>query len=217
MGPKRAILLLAAALTAAAPTAFPAPPQSRQQALAQLEDAVTERRAEAVVWVANHGRMGDTELLLKRLRDPSPFVRDFAEQGLRLLWLRSGEADIDRLMARSTEEMQAGRLTDSIATLSEVIRRMPEYAEGWNRRATVYFLAGEYRKSIADCDETLKRNPKHFGALAGLGQIHVRLEEYERALEWFRRALEVNPNLTGVELHIRQIEERLEEKRARST
>jgi hypothetical protein len=76
-------LLALLALTLAAATAFPAPPATRAEALAALENPVTERRAEAVVWVANHGRMEDTPLLLKRLQqDESPFVRGYAEQGL---------------------------------------------------------------------------------------------------------------------------------------
>jgi len=209
------ILRLAAALTltlAAAP-AFPEPPASRTQALADLESPVTERRAEAVVWVANHGGMDDAGLLMKRLRDDSAFVRGFAEQGLWLLWGRSGDHDIDALMARGVDEMQAGRNSAAIATFTEVIRRRPDFAEGWNKRATVQFLAGHYRESIADCDQVLRRNPRHFGALSGLGQIHFELGEYETAIRWWRRALEADPNLLGVEFSIKRAEERLREKR----
>ncbi len=210
-------LLASLALTLAAGTAFPAPPASREEALAALENPVTERRAEAVVWIANHGRMYDTALLLKRLQDESPFVRGYAERGLWLLWSRSGDADIDRVMAQGVEEMQAGRHVEAIATFSEVIRRRPAFAEGWNKRATVYYLAGEYRKSLADCDEVLKRNPQHFGAISGYGQIHFQLEDYENAIAWWRRALEVNPNMFGVELNIKGAEQLLKQKRARST
>ena len=110
--------------------------------------------------------MADAPLLHERLRDDSETVREFAEQGLWLLWSRSGDAEIDRRMARGTDEMQAGRLADSVATFSEIIRRKPDFAEGWNRRAAAYYLAGEYEKSIADCAEVLKRNPRHFGAKA---------------------------------------------------
>ena len=201
-------IVLAVALTVAAAAAFPAPPQSRAQALGALESPDTATRAEAVVWVANHGTMGDAPLLHARLRDESSFVRDFAERGLWLLWSRSGDSQIDVLMARAGEEMQAERYSEAIETLTQVVKRKPDFAEGWNRRATVYFLAGEYRKSIADCDEVLKRNPGHFGALSGLGQIHLALEEPDKALAWFRRALEVNPNMLGVEMTIRQLEER---------
>ena len=168
-------ITLGITLTWAAPDAFPAP-QNRDEALAALENTVTERRVEAVVWLANHGRIEDQPLLLKRLHDESPFVRGFAEQGLWLLWSRSGEAEIDRMMAAGVEQMQAGRLKESIATFSEVIRRRPAFAEGWNKRATVHYLAGDYQRSLADCDQVVKRNPSHFGAISGYGQIYFRLE-----------------------------------------
>jgi len=210
-------LLASIALTLAAGAAFPAPPASRAEALAALEHPVTERRAEAVVWVANHGRMDDTRLLLKRLHDESPFVRGYAEQGLWLLWSRSGDAGIDRTMARGVEVMQAGRHAEAVAAFSEVIRSRPDFAEGWNKRATAHYLAGEYRQSLSDCDEVVKRNPYHFGALSGYGQIYFRLEDYEKAIAWWRRALEVNPNMLGVEFNIKGAEQLLKEKRGRST
>lgn len=169
-----------------------------------------------MVWVANHGSMADQPLLLKRLRDESAFVRGYAEQGLWLLWSRSGDARIDRQMARGAEEMQSGRLPEALATFSEVIRRRPAFAEGWNKRATAHYLAGNFRQSLADCDEVLKRNPSHFGALSGYGQIHFQLEDFEKALQWWKRALEVNPNMVGVEMNIKLAEERLRQKRGRS-
>ena len=207
------IVLLAVVLTAAAPHAFPEPPKSRAAALESLASPDAATRAEAVVWIANLGGMDDARLLHERLRDESAFVRSYAEQGLWLLWTRSGDAETDRQMARATELMQAGQHAAAIAILTEIVRQKPEFAEGWNRRATVYYLAGEYQKSIADCDEVLKRNPQHFGALSGLGQIYVRLERYEESLKWFQRALEVNPNMIGVEINLREVEELLKKKR----
>lgn len=208
-------MLLTFTLTCAPPDAFPAP-GTRSEALADLENSVTERRAEAVVWVANHGSVDDQPLLLKRLRDESPFVRGFAEQGLWLLWARSGEPDIDRRMADGVELMQQRKLEEAVAAFSEVIRLKPEFAEGWNKRATVHFMARRYRESIADCDEVLKRNPSHFGALSGYGQIMFNLERYEEALKWWRRALEVNPNLLSVEINVKTLERILEERRKKA-
>ncbi|HEU4923631.1 MAG TPA: tetratricopeptide repeat protein [Burkholderiales bacterium] len=194
--------------------AFPQPPQTRTEALGALASPDAATRAEAVVWLANRGAMEDAPLLHDRLRDESSFVRGFAEQGLWLLWSRSGDPEVDRLMALGTEAMQAGKHVEAISTFSEVIHKKPDFAEGWNRRATVYYLAGQYDKSIADCHEVLKRNPRHFGALSGMGQIYAQLEDYENALRWYRRALEVNPNMLGVEMNIRLLEERLKDQRA---
>ena len=156
--------------------------------------------------------MADAPLLHERLRDESAFVRQFAERGLWLLWARSGDPETDRLMARGTEEMQSGRHGEAIQVFTRIIGNKPEFAEGWNRRATAYYLAGEYQKSIADCHEVLKRNPGHFGALSGMGQIYFQLEDWPNALQWYRRALEVNPNMLGVEMNIRLIEERLKDR-----
>ena len=207
------IVLLAGALTLSAPWAFPAPPKSHAEALTALASADTTVRLEAIVWLANYGAMADASLLHERLRDESALVRDYAEQGLWALWSRSGDPAIDKLMARGVTEMDTGRPKAAIATFSEVIRRKPDFAEGWNKRATAYYLVGEYKKSIADCDEVLKRNPRHFGALSGLGQIYLQLEQADESLAWFRKALDVNPNMLGVEFSIKRLETLKKERR----
>jgi len=171
---------------------------------------------EAIVWLANHGTMADAALLEKRLRDDDEGVRAYAERGLWAIWSRSGDADVDRLMARGVEEMEQGNNRAAIATFSEVVKRKPDFAEGWNKRATVYYMVGDYQRSIADCSQVLKRNPGHFGALSGLGQIYYRMDDYEKSIEWFRKALEVNPNMGGVELNLKALEEMQRERKGKS-
>jgi len=209
-------LVAALALTLASGAAFPEPPATRAQALTALEAEDTGQRAEAVAWIAAHGRMEDTQRLATRLRDESPLVRVTAEQGLWVLWSRSGDESVDRLLARGIEQMQAGGHDEAIATFSEVIRRRPDFAEGWNKRATAYFLAGQLEASAADCDEVLKRNPQHFGALSGYGLIRFGQEDYESAIAWWERALAVNPNMEGVEANLAHARALLRERRARS-
>jgi tetratricopeptide (TPR) repeat protein len=206
----------AIALTAAAGAAFPAPPETRAQALSALEADDTVRRAEAVVWIAEHGRMEDAQRLSARLRDESPLVRGTAEQALWRLWSRSGDEATDRLLAQGVEQMQAGQYDVAVALFTEVIRRKPEFAEGWNKRATAYFLAGDLEASRADCDEVLRRNPQHFGALSGYGLIYFRQGDYERAIVWWERALEVNPNMEGVAENLAHARALLRERRART-
>src|SRR5580765_3020087 len=213
---RRIHILLLTALTLLAGAAFPQAPATRQDALAALASADAAARADAVVWIARNGAEADAAPLYDRLRDASPRVRSFAEQALWMLWSRSGDEAVDRLLERGADEMQSGRHGEAIATFSEVIRRKPAFAEGWNKRATALFLAGELRKSLADCNEVMKRNPNHFGALAGYGQIYFRLEQYEKAIEYWRRALRVNPNMGGVEDGIKNAEEKLEERRRHS-
>lgn len=152
---------------------------------------------------------GEEAALHERLRHPDPQVRALAEQGLWSLWNRSGDPAVDAQLERGVALMHAGSLADAIHVFSEIVRRRPDFAEAWNKRATAYYLAGEDDRSIADCREALKRNPRHFGALSGMGLLHARREDYAAALEWFHRALEVNPNMNGVRQSIRAIEELL--------
>ena len=190
----RSLALMALVLAAATAEAGP-----REEALARLADAgdVEARRLGAFV-LADAGTMADAPALLAALRDADERVRALAERALWGVWSRSGDADVDHLLQAGVAEMQHGQLEAAVDTFSEVIRRRPEFAEGWNKRATVYYLIGEYRKSAADCDEVLTRNPQHFGALSGYGMIWLRLDEPARALERFEQALAVNPNMTSI-------------------
>ncbi len=180
---------------------------TRKAALAALEKEDARVRVAAVAYLGRTGLAVDGPLLIKRLMDENPLVRELAEQNVWLVWSRSGDARIDQLLIEGTAQMQGGDLVQAIETFTAIIKRKPGFAEGWNKRATAYFLAGELQKSLFDCDEVMKRNPQHFGALSGYGQIYLRLEELDKSLAYFRRALGVNPNMEGVEASIRAIEE----------
>jgi len=169
---------------------------TREEALKALADtgSVDSRRQGARA-LGETGLMADLPKLAAALRDADPLVREVAESAMWQVWSRSGDATIDRLFATGLEQMQARRGDEAVDTFSEIIRRRPEFAEGWNKRATVYYLLGEYKKSLADCDEVMKRNPYHFGALSGYGMIYMQLDQPATALEYFEQALRVNPNL----------------------
>ena len=198
------------ALALLAPVALAAE-LTRAQALAGLSQADRAARLAAVDRLGEIGLMADAQRVLDRLADADLRVRESAAAAAWQIWSRSGEPAIDKLVARGVEQMQASALGDALATFDEVVRRMPAFAEGWNKRATIYFLLGENEKSLRDCDEVFKRNPNHFGALAGAGQIHLRLGNTRRALEFFRRAVQVNPNLEGPAQVIPMLELQLRE------
>jgi tetratricopeptide (TPR) repeat protein len=98
--------------------------------------------------------------------------------------------------------MQQGKLEEAAAEFSRVIEIVPDFAEGWNKRATVRFMSKDFTGSIADCQETLARNPNHFGASSGQGLCHISLGEYREAAVCFRRALEIHPHLDGVRYNL---------------
>ena len=150
---------------------------------------------------------------LEALKGDDPELAATAEAVLWSAWCRSGDAETDRVFRAGVEAMQQQQLTNAEELFSRVIELKPRFAEGWNKRATVYYLAGDYKRSIADCGEVLKRNPRHFGALSGLGQIYLQLEQYDESLAWFRKALDVNPNMVGVEFNIKRIETLRKERR----
>jgi tetratricopeptide (TPR) repeat protein len=171
---------------------------SREQAVQSLSGAEAQTRRDAASRLGEVGSMADVALLVKALRDPDDDTRDQAEQALWRIWARSGDPEVDRLYQTGIEQMNAGDLQQSIATFTRIIELKPDFAEGWNKRATLYFLDGELRKSLADCDEVMKRNPYHFGALSGYGMIYLQLDQPAKALDYFQRALTVNPNLDSI-------------------
>ncbi len=169
---------------------------TREEALKALADTRSaDSRQQGARALGETGLMDDLPQLAAALRDSDPLVRDLAESAMWQVWSRSGDPAIDRLFATGLEQMQARQGEEAVETFSQIIRRRPDFAEGWNKRATVYYLLGEYKKSLADCDEVMKRNPYHFGALSGYGMIYMQLDQPAQALEYFERALRVNPNL----------------------
>ena len=189
------------------------PRLTHEQALQDLTSPDVEARRLATAWLGELATPDDLPALFRQLRDSDDLVRALTENSIWQTWSRSGDAKVDALFKVGVEQMTQGRTEAAIDTFTEIIRRKPDFAEGWNKRATIYFLVGDYDKSLADCDEVIKRNPQHWGALSGYGQIYVQLDRPEEALTYFQRALAVNPNLQNVENMIQQLKQVVIEKR----
>ena len=189
------------------------PRLTHEQALHDLTSPDVEARRLATAWLGELATPDDLPALFRQLRDPDDLVRALTENSIWQTWSRSGDAKVDALFKIGVGQMNQGRSEAAIDTFTEIIKRKPDFAEGWNKRATIYFLVGDYDKSLADCDEVIKRNPQHWGALSGYGQIYVQLDRPEEALAYFQRALAVNPNLQNVENMIQQLKQVVIEKR----
>jgi tetratricopeptide (TPR) repeat protein len=132
---------------------------------------------------------------VQALRSDDPATAAAAANTLWELWHVSGDPEIDRLLRRGIASMERGDLLAAEAVFTDVIRRAPDYAEGWNKRATARYLDGNHAAAIADCEETLARKPYHFGALSGQGLCHMALGQHKEAADLFRRTLAIYPHL----------------------
>lgn len=113
------------------------------------------------------------------------------------IWTHSSDGAVKDLMEEGLRAMQAQDYTRALRYFDQMVAIAPDFAEGWNKRATVYYLIDDYDNSLADIDRTLALEPRHFGALSGQGLVYAALDKKEEALHAFESALSVHPNMIG--------------------
>jgi tetratricopeptide (TPR) repeat protein len=126
------------------------------------------------------------------------------------IWTQSEDADVERLMKEGVEQMNAGALDSALRAFDAITLKAPDFAEGWNKRATVLYLMGDYAASMKDVARTLELEPRHFGALSGLGLINAELGNDAAALAAFEKALAINPSMAGARQNAEDLRHRLE-------
>ncbi|NDV87143.1 tetratricopeptide repeat protein [Aurantimonas aggregata] len=114
-------------------------------------------------------------------------------------WRRSGSATIDLLMLRAAKAMSEEDSAAARDLLDQALVLAPDYAEAWNRRATLSFTTDDWGKSLADIEQTLLREPRHWGALMGLATILERTGHKDKALEAYMQVLSVYPSLKSAQ------------------
>jgi tetratricopeptide (TPR) repeat protein len=114
------------------------------------------------------------------------------------IWTLSGRDDVDKLMREGTTALTRHRLDDALADFDRVVKMAPDFAEGWNKRATVRWLMDDLAGSVRDIQRTLALEPRHFGALSGMGLIFMERGDARGALEAFEAVLRIYPLSPGV-------------------
>lgn len=125
-------------------------------------------------------------------------------------WSETGSATLDLLLQRGREAMSAGETAAAIEHFTALLEAAPDFAEGYNARATAYFEAGLYGPSLADIVKALSLEPRHFGALAGLGVILEETGDTAHALEAFRAAHAIHPHRSDLREAVERLEAELE-------
>lgn len=108
-------------------------------------------------------------------------------------WMAAPDDSSEMLMSQISRAMAAGKLGDALILCNQLVDSTPDFAEGWNKRATLHYLLGNNDASVADIRETLVREPRHFGAISGLGLIFMSQHNFEAALEAFEQVLAISP------------------------
>ena len=129
------------------------------------------------------------------------------------IWLDSPQSEVEALLERGIAAMQASDQDAALAAFDRVVALAPDFAEGWNKRATVYYLMGRYEESVHDIDRVLALEPRHFGALSGLGLCEVQRHNTEAALAAFQRAAAIDPALHGVQDNIAALKKQIARER----
>ena len=131
-----------------------------------------------------------------------------AERAIWEIWLQSGDDTIDEMMNRGGYAMAAGDYQVALAAFNAVVEAAPDFAEGWNKRATLYWLMGNYDASVADIDRTLALEPRHFGALSGLAMIRASQNRPAAAIDALEKLLAIHPRSPGVRERLQRLEEK---------
>jgi tetratricopeptide (TPR) repeat protein len=169
---------------------------------------VQNTSAETIVTRNDNGKKLK-ELFISLKHSKSEAVASDIANSIREQWTASGSASIDLMVRWADEAISRKDYSAAMDFLDQVITLKPDFAEGWNRRATLHFIMNNYSKSMLDIEKTLELEPRHFGALAGMGMIFLALNKKEQALSAYQKALEVYPLMRDVQKTVGEIEDQI--------
>lgn len=125
------------------------------------------------------------------------------------IWLHTGNVEMNTLVRLGTESLSKGDYNDAINIFTQVIDRNSEFAEGWNKRATAYYLRGNYKSAMDDIYQTLRLENRHFGALAGLATIYSEIGDEHGVLNTLEKLYQIHPFQPKLKEQIDELRSRL--------
>lgn len=158
----------------------------------------------------NDPRLADLFNQLHAARDPATAAP--LEAAIWRLWVHHDNGRFQSLMDRGIDQLNSGNLQAALATYTELVQLAPDFAEAWNKRATVYYLLENYDASEKDIQKTLQLEPFHFGALSGRGLVKLGQRDFVGARNAWHAVLEVYPAMDGIKREIEQLDELLKQR-----
>ena len=127
------------------------------------------------------------------------------------IWMEHYDPEVQSAMFQGVEAMKLQQFEEAFGHFSLLIKLAPDYAEGWNKRATVLYLMGRFKESEADVMRTLELEPRHFGALSGQGLIRIAIQDWTGAIYFLESALKINPHMYGVIMNLKYARQKQKE------
>ena len=159
------------------------------------------------LWLAGPVAAQTAELddLHERLTTAEPAEAEGLRRQIQSRWSQSGSAAMDLLLRRAEEALQDGDTETAITHFSALIDHAPDFAAGYNGRATAYYGDGRLGLALADLQQVLRLNPRQFNALSGLAIILRRLDRPAESLEVYREVARIAPHIDGLDEAIDQL------------
>jgi tetratricopeptide (TPR) repeat protein len=154
-------------------------------------------------------QLGGQKHLLEAMKADQPDARAVAKKALEYLWFNAAGPKAFGLTQAAYHAAERREFGEALALLDRLTREYPNFAEGWNQRASVLWQMGEYRKSIKDSEHAIELNPNHYGAWQGMGVCRLKLGEIPAACRCLRAALKILPHDTATREALEKCEELL--------
>ncbi len=195
--------------SAAYPDAIPGSAESQTPGIAPLQTPSTQSPGDAnpTPRIRDSGTGADLNTLFDRLKQAkSEAEAQRVHAMIAVEFLRSGSDTIDLLMFRAISAIENQDMSLALDLLDTVIALKPDYAEGWNKRATLYFMKRDYGKALSDVEMVLRLQPRHYAAMSGLAQMLHELGDDKHALEALKQVLAIYPMNSEVAKQLEELQ-----------
>ena len=153
-------------------------------------------------------RKEELNKLFKELKNDNSNLTYEVEQKIWKIWSTHPKKNkLTLMLSEGSNLVRNNKLNEAVKVFTKVIELDPEWAEAWNKRATVFYLLGKFQKSQNDIDKVLKLEERHFGALAGQGLVNIQLKNYEKAIMSYEKAQKIYPTMKSPKIMIKEIKE----------
>jgi len=153
-------------------------------------------------------RKKQLDKLFNELKIDNPVLTFEVEQKIWKIWsTHPKKNELTLMLSEGSTLVKNDKLNEAVNIFTKVIELDPNWAEAWNKRATVFYLLGKFQKSQNDIDKVLKLEERHFGALAGQGLVNIQLKNYEKAIMSYEKAQKIYPSMKSPKIMIKEIKE----------